>query len=152
MNSKVTPGPWEWRYTHDYQVYSTDEKGRRITTDLIHDTPVDLSLESGASVYLAGPVGSAGCKGRFSDLPEFIVTAEECPKAANARIIAEAGTVASETGLTPRELMEQRDGLLLACETAIVHIEPEETAHGRTFAAGRECRAALKKAKVNENG
>lgn len=33
---------------------------------------------------------------------------------ANARLIAEAGTVAHETGLTPRQLAEQRDDLLEA--------------------------------------
>jgi hypothetical protein len=31
---------------------------------------------------------------------------------ANAKLIAEAGTVANETGLTPRQLLEQRDELL----------------------------------------
>ena len=38
---------------------------------------------------------------------------------ANANLIAEAGTVAHETGLTPRELMEQRDKLLAACEAYV---------------------------------
>lgn len=33
---------------------------------------------------------------------------------ANARLIAEAGTVLHETGLTPRELQKQRDELLAA--------------------------------------
>jgi hypothetical protein len=31
---------------------------------------------------------------------------------ANAKLIAEAGTIASETGLSPRELAEQREELL----------------------------------------
>ena len=33
-----------------------------------------------------------------------------------AKLIAEAGTVHNETGCTPRELLEQRDKLLEACE------------------------------------
>lgn len=38
---------------------------------------------------------------------------------ANARLIAEAGTVATETGLTPRQLAEQRKELLEAlCDLA----------------------------------
>jgi hypothetical protein len=35
---------------------------------------------------------------------------------ANARLIAEAGTVASEYGLTPRELLEQRNEMLEVLE------------------------------------
>ncbi|MGG4053519.1 hypothetical protein ABEW79_17910 [Delftia tsuruhatensis] len=35
-------------------------------------------------------------------------------QAANARLIAEAGTVHHETGLTPRQLVEQRDALATA--------------------------------------
>ena len=38
---------------------------------------------------------------------------------ANARLIAEAGTVCSETGLSPRELAEQREELLGACQVAL---------------------------------
>lgn len=38
---------------------------------------------------------------------------------ANARLIAEAGTVAHETGLTPRQLAEQRKELLEAATTLI---------------------------------
>ena len=34
-------------------------------------------------------------------------------------IFAEAGTVASETGLSPRELAEQREELLGACQVAL---------------------------------
>lgn len=35
---------------------------------------------------------------------------------ANARLIAEAGTVASETGMTPRQLADQRKELLEVCK------------------------------------
>jgi hypothetical protein len=38
---------------------------------------------------------------------------------ANARLIAEAGTVATETGLTPRQLAEQRAELLEAAKDAL---------------------------------
>ena len=41
---------------------------------------------------------------------------------ANSRLIAEAGTVHHETGLTPRQLVEQRDALataLAVCESAL---------------------------------
>lgn len=37
-------------------------------------------------------------------------------QAANARLIAEAGTAHHETGLTPRQLVEQRDALAEALE------------------------------------
>lgn len=40
----------------------------------------------------------------------------------NARLIAEAGTVANETGLWPRELAEQRKELLYACELAYAEL------------------------------
>lgn len=40
-------------------------------------------------------------------------------QAANANLIAEAGTVYHETGLTPRQLAEQRAELLLLCRTAL---------------------------------
>lgn len=38
---------------------------------------------------------------------------------ANARLIAEAGTVATETGLTPRQLAEQRAELLAEAKWAL---------------------------------
>lgn len=38
---------------------------------------------------------------------------------ANAALIAEAGTVHHETGLTPRQLVEQRDALLSALDAAM---------------------------------
>lgn len=37
----------------------------------------------------------------------------------NMELIAEAGTVFHETGLTPRELKEQRDALLIAVKNAL---------------------------------
>ncbi len=50
---------------------------------------------------------------------------------ANARLIAEAGTVAHETGLTPRQLAEQRAELLAVLKAAVEAEEraTEELAH-----------------------
>ena len=42
---------------------------------------------------------------------------------ANARLIAEAGTVATETGLTPRQLAEQRAELLEALRQVVMDAE-----------------------------
>ncbi len=41
----------------------------------------------------------------------------------NANLIAEAGTVANETGFTPRQLAEQKADLLAACEEAVGQIQ-----------------------------
>jgi len=46
-----------------------------------------------------------------------LITPDEAT--ANARLIAEAGTVASECGLSPRELLAQRDELLGALEEIV---------------------------------
>lgn len=46
----------------------------------------------------------------------------DLPQRANAALIAEAGTVHHETGLTPRQLVEQRDALataLAVCKSAL---------------------------------
>ena len=42
---------------------------------------------------------------------------------ANARLIAEAGTVAHETGLTPRQLAEQRAELLEALQDLVAQVD-----------------------------
>ena len=57
---------------------------------------------------------------------------------ANAALIAEAGTVHHETGLTPRQLVEQRDALLAEIEreyTALSDFQNEW--HGRNTEAGQ---------------
>lgn len=59
---------------------------------------------------------------------------EEVADRANANLIAEAGTVHNETGLSPRELLGQRDALLAACEagrTRIIALEKLIFAHCR---------------------
>lgn len=62
------------------------------------------------------------------DNPNTPLEGEEAQ--ANARLIAEAGTVATETGLTPRQIAErhadltkQRDELVAALKLAVFHIE-----------------------------
>ena len=46
----------------------------------------------------------------------------QMPADANARLIAEVGTVYHETGLTPRELAEQREELRNACLAYLWHV------------------------------
>lgn len=45
---------------------------------------------------------------------------------ANARLIAEAGTVLHDTGLTPRELQKQRDELLAALKRVVADRDDTE--------------------------
>jgi hypothetical protein len=45
---------------------------------------------------------------------------EDPEQKANALLIAEAGTVANETGKTPRELLDQRDEAVEACKKAFI--------------------------------
>lgn len=51
---------------------------------------------------------------------------------ANAQLIAEAGTVANETGLSPRELLEQRNELLKVFGSLPSNSEIEKAALDRT--------------------
>lgn len=44
-------------------------------------------------------------------------------QAANARLIAEAGTVHHETGLTPRQLVEQRDALAEVVASVVAYFD-----------------------------
>src|SRR5579871_3790386 len=82
-------------------------------------TPGPWRFDSGLNV-LAGKRVVANCNSLMSSDDD---TRPE--NTANAQLIAEAGTIASETGLSPRELAEQREellgaleGLLLLCENA----------------------------------
>lgn len=76
-------------------------------------------------------------------------------QAANARLIAEAGTVHHETGLTPRQLVEQRDALAEALEgcsqdlrdvTNHFHVHPESVL-GKNLAKARAALALVQGAK-----
>jgi hypothetical protein len=51
----------------------------------------------------------------------------------DARLIAEAGTVANECGLWPRELLEQRNELLAACEKLVRASLCSERLDGRVY-------------------
>ena len=62
----------------------------------------------------------------------------EREKLANEKLIAEAGTVANETGLTPRQLAEQRAELL----TVLQKIMKRSSQGGYLFADSGELRAA----------
>lgn len=77
----------------------------------------------------------------------------ETEQRANADLIAEAGTVAHETGLTPRQLAEQRVGLLAAlkwykdqmCEGFCTDLREDWTYHKSMddLCAGCKARAAI---------
>lgn len=69
---------------------------------------------------------------------------------ANARLIAEAGTVHHEIGLTPRQLLEQRDSLLKQLQAATDALSgglwdygPGQDEHECCNEVIAECRAAL---------
>lgn len=80
-------------------------------------------------------------KGRIADVAVrslCIRPSEE--EIANARLIAEAGTVTYETGLTPRQLAEQRSELLEACKSILVAIQ------GANDGLEKQVKAAVAKA------
>lgn len=63
-----------------------------------------------------------------------------------ARLIAEAGTVHHETGLTPRQLVEQRDALVEALGLLLHEVDESAIAGAKDFgwpAATEKARAAL---------
>lgn len=61
----------------------------------------------------------------------------------NAKLTAEAGTVANETGLTPRQLLEQRDELLDACKEFVRKVECGEARSKRSYS---QMKSAIAKA------
>lgn len=66
---------------------------------------------------------------------------------ANAKLIAEAGTVASECGLTPRQLLEQRNELLKALELSARTIDTMMMTGGRPSSEIlKKIKEAIKKA------
>lgn len=78
METKLKITEGEWKY----------EGGDNYSVDIVLSNSSTISI----STY-----------GRYSD--NVVMTREEME--ANAALIAEAGTVANETGLTPRELLER---------------------------------------------
>ncbi|MDH0777495.1 hypothetical protein N5C96_29195 [Delftia tsuruhatensis] len=79
----------------------------------------------------------------------------DLPQRANAALIAEAGTVHHETGLTPRQLVEQRDALAAAlagldeayCRAGTPLSRDERTEDRKRLIAAREALALVKGAK-----
>jgi hypothetical protein len=67
---------------------------------------------------------------------------------AHAALLAEAGTVLHEAGLTPRQLAEQRDELLAALQWALAELDKSTSyAHpGQFLACDTRARAAIAKA------
>ena len=76
----------------------------------------------------------------------------DLPQRANAALIAEAGTVHHETGLTPRQLVEQRDALAAAlagldeayCRAGTPLSRDERTEDRKRLIAAREALALVK--------
>lgn len=66
-------------------------------------------------IELSGNSGSKICH-IAAVLPDIIAIHSRKEFEANARLIAEAGTVTNETGFTPKQLAEQKADLLEACE------------------------------------
>ena len=87
-DAKPTPGPWDWSITGS------------VMSDK-YTQPYGVADHTGFNLV-------AGC---FGDVRGGKDVAK-----ANARLIAEAGTVYHETGLTPRQLAEQRAELLEALQ------------------------------------
>ena len=96
---EVTPGPWH------VEAHSRGAGHINVTGPRLLPRP-RFGPVAAAYTNLAGPMDDS-CVAEM---------------AANARLIAEAGTVLHETGLTPRQLAEQRAALLEAlkkCEYAL---------------------------------
>lgn len=92
--AKITPGPWRY------------ERGAGHAYDCIRGSE---------SVHIRGNLDIPGtnswsdriCENLGGDTPTV---------QANIALICEAGTVANETGLTPRQLADQRAELLAVCQ------------------------------------
>jgi len=68
----------------------------------------------------------------------------------DARLIAEAGTVAHETGLTPRQLAEHRAELLEALQRMVEEFQGCVSERGQSFAY-KQANAAIAKATGTTN-
>lgn len=130
-HAKPTPGPWEAVHNGHFWDILTQRDG------LIGDVC--------ASQYI------------YHDGEPVPRNKSEAIAAANARLIAEAGTVHHETGLTPRQLAEQRAELLEALEAishmrdsnpsdAMADMPPLDYARHIMAEMRREARAAIAKA------
>ncbi|OWK35209.1 hypothetical protein [Fimbriiglobus ruber] len=66
---------------------------------------------------------------------------------ANAHLIAEAGTIATDTGLTPRQLAEQREELLEALEDICTQLPADKYAFDSQRKSLKKARAAIARAR-----
>lgn len=103
-------------------------------------------------------LGTAG-DGAWMYLQTIYQDADHPEMRANARLIAEAGTVFHNTGLSPVQLVEQRDELIAACKK-LVEWDAREKDHAISFMdrihlcdeAFQMMRAALAKCEGVGNG
>ena len=98
--------------------------------------PIDLGVNDyGVSVWSVR-TSTEGVAGEISSRDDFEAEA-------NARLIAEAGTVANETGKTPRQLADERDELLKALKDLVDIVDRWKLGHHATPKRAKE---AIKKA------
>jgi len=131
---KFTAGPWEYvPGTEHHGPYVTGPWGGDICDCYTMSNPMAASVRNGGTSF---PINHQGERAE-----------------ANARLIAEAGTVAHETGLTPRQLAEQRDELVKALQWALAELDKRTSyAHpGQFLACDTRARAALAKAEGGAN-
>jgi hypothetical protein len=93
-------------------------KGRSEMTDTAKPTPGPWH-----GVHTSGGAGET--KIYSSDMGLPVVTVNSCwpHRESDAALIAEAGTVFHETGLTPRQLLEQRNALHRELDDALLTIK-----------------------------
>ena len=80
------------------------------------------------------------------------LTSKDGCLAANGYLIAEAGTVYHETGLSPRQLLAQRDELLDAAEIALGHMTGGMDGNWADCDPRDKLRAAISASKTSKEG
>ena len=118
MNTKPTPTPGPWLLWHSG--YANAPYVLHVGPPPVLDRRGHLDWKHGGE-YI-GEVSSQ--RMRLDDQENIIQEG-----AANATLIAEAGTVYHETGLTPRELAEQRRELLEALQKLVDYAELSDECH-----------------------
>lgn len=105
---------------------------------------------SEASKPTSGPwfVGSSGAFKVASVTNSTAIYSDHPPSEkaiwSDAKLIAEAGTVHHETGLSPRQLVEQRDAMAKALEFALLQNEHDMLLTGEEIRMGRLALALVK--------
>lgn len=112
---------------------------------------VDLDEDGAAWFWRRGEMGERVLlldgRTRRDRTPSWV----HCDNPADARLIAEAGTVYHETGLTPRQLAEQRGELVAALEGCLAQCVDRHDAEGSTQAQFMQielARTALSRART----